>query len=233
MNSSHVQQDFERWDLQWALFNEKFLSACAKFNKSPDLIQILPITKGAPAHAWEWVLKHERFRAVGESRLQEILEKEQLLGRLIPIEMIGHLQSNKVSKAVAVCKRIQSVDSQKLALKLQQVCEAQGRETLPILIEVNLTEEATKTGLSEADVAPLMDFIFDNCPSLKVEGWMTMGQKNMSPHNIFQKLCDIKSSMEVLYEINFPELSMGMSSDWPEAVECGSTLLRIGSALFR
>ena len=162
MKISQMQEDFQKWDLQWALFHEKFLSVCKNLQRYPHSIQILPVTKGLPAHVWEWVLKNDRFHAVGESRVQEILEKKECVGHLLPIEMIGHLQSNKVTKAISFCKRIQSIDSEKLALKLQQACEAQGREVLPILIEVNLTEELTKSGISAHEVYALVDFIFEN-----------------------------------------------------------------------
>lgn len=228
-----MQRDFDQWDKNWHTFYSDFILFCQKLNLNPNKIRILPVTKGVPAHAWQWVLQNPHFKGVGESRLQEILDKKSLFTAAPPIEMIGHLQSNKVGKLLPLCDRIQSVDSQRLAERLQKACEAQERETLRILIEVNIAQESNKTGLLEADLQPTLDFILASCPSLRIEGFMTMGQKNVASQNVFQKLFDIKASMESHYNLPFPELSMGMSGDWREALEAGSTLIRIGHALFK
>jgi pyridoxal phosphate enzyme (YggS family) len=147
--------------------------------------------------------------------------------------LIGHLQSNKCRDAVHFFEMIQSVDSLGLAQELNKCCEKSGKR-MPILLEVNVAGEASKFGYKpEAvlrDLKALNDF-----KKLEIHGLMTIAPWTLEPEKVrpvFRRLRELKEQCEQELGIPLPHLSMGMSGDFEVAIEEGSTMIRLGTALF-
>lgn len=173
----------------------------------------------------------------GESRVQEFESKRARLAELnlsAEFHLIGHLQSNKAAKAAALFDGIDSVDSLRLAERLN---EAAGKRStpLPVLLEIKLSDEPTKTGLNPAALRPLLDRL-RALPHLALQGLMTIAPFDDNPESAracFRRLSTLRESLSRDYPaLDFRELSMGMSGDFEIAIEEGSTLIRIGTALF-
>jgi pyridoxal phosphate enzyme (YggS family) len=163
----------------------------------------------------------------GENRIQEATSKwiPVLKENIdINIHLLGHLQSNKVSEAVSLFNFVHSLDSEKLAIKLNEAEKNLNRK-LKYFIQVNIGEESQKYGISITEVSNFLKFC-RNETSLNVIGLMCIPPISNSPSNYFSQL----KELSILN--NLPELSMGMSNDYMEAVKCGATFVRIGSAIF-
>jgi hypothetical protein len=176
----------------------------------------------------------------GENRVQEFEAKRERLHALgfsgAQIHFIGHLQSNKSAIAAEIFDAIDSVDSLRLAERLN---DAAGRlnKRLPVLLEIKLSEEPTKTGLApgSAELRSLLERIAD-LPHLALRGLMTVPPLDENPETAracFRQLRGLRETLAGEYpRLDFRELSMGMSGDFEIAIEEGSTLVRIGTALF-
>jgi pyridoxal phosphate enzyme (YggS family) len=163
----------------------------------------------------------------GENRIQEATSKWSPVLKEnidINIHLLGHLQSNKVSEAVSLFNFVHSLDSEKLAIKLNEAEKNLNRK-LKYFIQVNIGEESQKYGISITEVSNFLKFC-RNETSLNVIGLMCIPPISNSPSNYFSQL----KELSILN--NLPELSMGMSNDYMEAVKCGATFVRIGSAIF-
>ncbi len=171
----------------------------------------------------------------GENRVQEAVEKRALWpDRGLPWRMIGHLQRNKVRKALAVFDSLDSLDSVDLALTLERVLAEEGRK-LPALVEVKCSDDEAKTGLAPDGVEALLERIVTSCPHLSIEGLMTIGPLDggeRATRRAFSSLREQRGRLRERTGLALPHLSMGMSGDYLWAVEEGSTVLRIGTALF-
>ena len=162
----------------------------------------------------------------GENKVQEALDKWTKIKNEKPklkLHLVGKLQTNKVKFAVRLFDFIHSVDSKKLAKKIAEEQLNQNKK-VKIFIQVNIGNEAQKSGISKNDLNDLYHY----CKDLKLDviGLMCIPPVNSNPNFFFQKLNDLNKNF------NLEELSMGMSSDYLEAVENNSTYLRIGSAIF-
>jgi len=176
---------------------------------------------------------------VGENWVQEALPKrpavEQLEPRRVRWHMIGHLQTNKVKKALAVFDLVQGVDSLHLAQELDGRAAKSGR-VLPVLLEVNTSGEASKFGVAPENLSALGEAVRE-LAHLKLEGLMTIGpglsvEDPEKSRPCFRRLHDLRGQLERELGLKLPVLSMGMSSDYAVAIEEGSTMLRIGTAIF-
>lgn len=171
----------------------------------------------------------------GENRVQEIEEKFTTDRSGYRLHMIGHLQSNKVKKVVPLVDSIDSVDSLKLAKKISSVALSLNK-IMPILIEVNTTNEGAKGGFKSLDDYYRLLDEAHNLKGIKIEGLMTMGPLEGSERETrgaFAQLRNIAQESRVRYpNLTFETLSMGMSGDYLWAIEEGSTLVRLGSAIF-
>jgi pyridoxal phosphate enzyme (YggS family) len=209
-------------------------AAAARAGRSPDDVQIVAASKTVDA---------ERIRAVyelglktfGENRVQEARGKIAALRLpLIYWELIGHLQTNKAARAVQLFDRVQSVDSVRLAETLDQQAAKLGR-TLPVLLEVNVAGESSKSGLMLADVLDAAGAIAA-LPHLRVEGLMTvapLAANSEEARPVFRRLRDLRERLrEEVPAGSWQHLSMGMTDDFEVAIEEGATLVRIGRALF-
>jgi len=178
------------------------------------------------------------FRNFGENKAQDALRKIENLSEEIvknsPWHFIGHLQSNKVRKVVGKFDYIHSVDTLELAKKISTVAKELGIKQ-KILIEVNISEEKSKFGTSKNEI----EEIFKNPENL--DGVEIVGLMTMAPHTsddvflkkVFTELYELMYNIQRRYQVELSELSMGMSSDYKIAVECGSTMIRLGQRLFR
>ena len=172
----------------------------------------------------------------GENRVQELTQKlSQHAYDGVPVHFIGHLQTNKVKQVVGKVDLIQSVDSLRLLGAIQSEAEHQGIRQ-DILLEVNIGEECSKSGFSAEEIPEIVEEI-SAFPNIRLRGLMAIppiSQKSGDNRKFFQKMCRLcvditaKKSDNVCVDI----LSMGMSDDFADAIACGSTMIRIGTAIF-
>jgi hypothetical protein len=206
-------------------------AACDRADREPNSVTLLAVTKGQPP---EIVEAAAGFGLVlfGENKVQEAKAKIPLCSGKLRWHFIGHLQSNKCRDAVNFFEMIQSVDSFALAQEINRRADEAGK-TMPILLEVNVAEEASKFGYKpERLLKELKEINF--LPRLKIHGLMTVppwspDAKKARPH--FCQLRELKRQCEQIISTPLPHLSMGMSGDFEVAIEEGATMVRIGTAL--
>jgi pyridoxal phosphate enzyme (YggS family) len=200
--------------------------ACERVGRSPDEITLVAVTKSVGAAAVRAAFQ-AGVRHFGENRVQEAKTK---IGELESLRdqctwhMVGHLQTNKVKTAAALFDIIQSVDSVRLAEFLSRYAQ----KIIPILLEVNITGEASKSGFSTVEVSSAMKEI-ERMPDLEIKGLMTIAPLASNPEEVrpvFRRLRELGNSM------GLEHLSMGMTDDFEVAIEEGATIVRIGRAIF-
>ncbi len=166
----------------------------------------------------------------GENKVQEAESKILKVGRDgVEWHLIGHLQSNKARKAVQLFDVIQSVDSIELAVRLERICEEEGRERLSVFAQVDLAGEATKSGIAESEIPSLVAYL-KTCKRLSLDGMMLLPPFFDDPEATrpyFKRLRAIRDNL-----LPGGELSMGMSHDFEVAIEEGATVVRVGTAIF-
>lgn len=174
-------------------------------------------------------------RIFGENHAQELLAKAAVLPDDIQWQFIGHLQRNKVKSILPVVSCIQSLDSRELADEIEKQASRAGK-AIDVLCEFHMAEQdENKTGHDPADALPFVEYCMSK-PHLNVCGIMAMGPHTSDREEIRRVFSETHLLFQRLQEIYTPEvmhtLSMGMSSDFPIAVECGTTMVRIGTYLF-
>lgn len=207
-------------------------TACTAAGRDPGTVELLAVTKSHPAAAAEYAARLG-LRAVGENRVQEGVEKRAQVAAALAWELIGHLQSNKARLAVQHFDRIQSVDSVKLLDVLDRAAAELGK-TLAILLQVNAGHDPAKSGVEPDAAAALLDAARAR-NHLRVEGLMTIAPRSDDPavaRHTFAALRTIRDRLALSSGLPLATLSMGMSGDLEAAVAEGSTLVRVGSALF-
>lgn len=214
---------------------ETMHDACVAAGRHPDEVKLLAVTKTVDADRINAAIRLG-VKQIGENRVQEFLGKRDTLNLTdVQAHLIGHLQTNKVKQIVGKVQMIQSVDSLRVAQAIDRYSRELGIVT-PVLIEVNIGGEDAKSGVAPAELEKLL---YDLCPmdAIRVQGLMTVPpilQKEHEKREIFSKMyqlfVDIKAKK--LDNIDMQELSMGMSGDFREAILEGSTMVRVGSALF-
>lgn len=211
---------------------ELIARAAERSRRSPSEITPVAVSKTFPAAAVR-AAHGAGLRHFGENRVQEAESKRPELTALDAIwHLIGHLQSNKVRRAVELFDRIDSVDSLTLARKLNEATAAQNKR-LGVLIEVHMGE-ATKTGVSESDLQLLAEAIA-SFSHLELLGLMTVPPYSDNPESTrpyFEKLRKLADDTAKRIGGPLPVLSMGMSHDFQIAIEEGATEVRVGTALF-
>lgn len=206
--------------------------AASAANRRPADVQLVAVSKTKPASAVS--AAHESGqRHFGENRIQELTAKQPKLPADIQWHMIGHLQSNKAKDAIGVAQLIHSVDSGKLLRRLDRLAgEATVRQRL--LLQINVSGEPSKYGLEPAEVSGLVEEAL-SLEHVELKGFMTMAPLDADTaalRRIFAKLRQLRDEQQEKLGIVLPELSMGMSGDYREAIAEGATLVRIGSAIF-
>lgn len=208
--------------------------ACRKASRQPDEVRIMAVTKSFPESSIE-VAKKGGISLFGENRVQEAQIKYKDYRNDIELHLIGHLQRNKAKPAAELFCCVQSIDKYETAQALNKYAEKLGK-TIDILIEINTSFEQTKFGIRETDLYwKMLDEII-LLKNLKIRGLMTVGPFTHNKETIrssFSALRELFGQTKDRYpELSVDILSMGMSSDYDIAVEEGSTMVRIGTALF-
>jgi PLP dependent protein len=201
----------------------------------PEDIMLVAVSKGYPEESVKHVYE-EGCRNFGESRLVEALPKIESLPSDIYWHLIGTLQKNKVRKAIGKFVLIHSVDSLDLAKKISQ-CSNEMSLSTSILLQVNVSGEKSKHGMQPEECQKVCEEIY-NLPGLHVRGLMTIAPLTEDKEEIrccFRGLRQLRDELALRFgKADFlPDLSMGMSHDYPIAIEEGATLLRIGTAIFK
>jgi len=217
---------------------ERIARAAQRAGRNANDIALMAVTKTFPA---ERILEAYQAgqRLFGENRVQEFADKFAALSELreAKFHMIGHLQSNKAAKAVEVFDAIDSLDSAKLAGRLNTSAEELGK-TLDVLVEINVGGEATKSGIApnsaELDTILAAAFLWRN---LRIRGLMTVPPFTEDPEGArpyFRQLRELRDRLAArnLSSVGLDVLSMGMSHDFEVAIEEGSTCVRLGTAIF-
>ena len=218
---------------------DQIAAACRRAGRRRDEVRLMGVSKMHPAEALAEAA-HAGLTLFGENRVQEFDAKRDRLRELnvsgAEVHLIGHLQSNKSARAVEIFDGIDSVDSLRLAERLNDSAGKLGKH-LPILLEIKLSNEPTKTGLSpkEPELKPLLERMPD-LPHLAPRGLMTiapLGEDPETARSCFRQLRALRDQLASQHpSLDLRELSMGMSGDFEIAIEEGSTLVRIGTALF-
>ncbi len=207
--------------------------ACADARRSPAGVRLVAVSKTHPPEAIREAYVAGQ-RLFGESYAQELANKREALRDLADIEwhFIGHLQSNKAKLVARDAHVVHAVDSPHVARELGKRAAILGRpEPLPVLVEVNVSGEATKHGASPADLRDVIDAVRAE-PSLEARGLMTMAPEGdpARARVVFSTLASLRTLHGGAAAL--PELSMGMSGDMDVAIACGATLVRVGTAIF-
>lgn len=200
----------------------------------PENVTLVAVSKTHPVEAIREAYD-AGHRVFGESRPQEMCEKYGALPKDIEWHMIGHLQTNKVKSIVPFVALIQSVDSARLAETIQREA-ARCDRTVEILLEIRVAREDTKTGW---DIEELKNYVgsapFARMPNLCVRGVMGIATNTDDGKVVARDFRELKRCFDLLqpyFGPRFNTLSMGMSHDYPIAIECGSTMVRVGSLIF-
>lgn len=239
-------EDFNDLTENLTRVHERIAAACARANRDPAEVTLVGVSKTQPVEvilrAVEAGLQH-----FGENRVEEAGTKiPQVSARVtapITWHMVGHIQSRKAKLVPPLFQVVHSVDSTKLAEKLSSLMTETG-ERLDILLEVNISGEESKSGFDarhwETDLH-LREALFQEfaralaLPGLKVRGLMTMApivDDMEQARPVFAGLSQLKSAVEEAFQVSLPDLSMGMTDDYPVAIEEGATLIRVGRAIF-
>jgi pyridoxal phosphate enzyme (YggS family) len=213
---------------------DRISEAALKAGRNPQEIKLLAATKSQSTDAIRAAIA-AGVQLVGENYVQEAEHKRQAIAEPVEWHMIGHLQRNKVQLALNTFDLIQSLDSTALALALEKEGKKRGK-TIRALIEVNLGDEQSKSGLAQDKVVELLKQVGD-LAHLRVEGLMAVPPFRENPEEVRPFFIALKNLQMELQCLKIPnvmlnELSMGMTHDYPIAVEEGATIVRIGTALF-
>jgi len=208
------------------------LAACEEYDRDVDDITVLAITKTHPSHVIKTAVA-AGLHHIGESRVQEFTTKFDEIGHIARFHMVGHLQTNKVRKAVKIFDVIQSVDSLRLAEEISRECGKIDYE-IDCLVEVNCSGESQKYGVMPDACLDLVKKVHD-LPKIEVVGLMTVGPHTDDEDAIrssFRQCNELfKRGQDIVGE-EFDTLSMGMSGDFHLGIAEGSTMIRVGTALF-
>lgn len=210
--------------------------AAKRSGRDPEDVTLLAATKKHESDELQEALE-AGATDFGENKVQELLSKYD---EVHPERwhLIGHLQTNKVRQIIDKVTMIHSVDSLKLAREINKRAAAKDI-VMDILIEINLAEEDSKTGISKGEVKELIEFITSECDSVRVRGIMCIPPRVDKPEDSRVYFKETKSIFDNLKELDLPKdrahidtLSMGMSADFEIAIEEGSTIVRVGSLIF-
>ncbi len=204
--------------------------ASRRAGRDPAAVRLILASKTQPPEAIR-AAYHAGAREFGENYVQEAIVKRESLADLGDLRwhLIGHLQRNKAKLAAATFAMIESLDSETLA---QALARAQPSPPLPVLIEINVGGEASKSGLEPAAAAALIDAVRG---LVEVRGLMTIpppGENAEAARPYFTRLRDLRDRLARTSGLALSELSMGMTDDFEIAIEEGATIVRIGRAVF-
>lgn len=201
-------------------------------NQLPAEVQLVAVSKTHPVSAIQEVYDLGQ-RVFGENKVQELMEKAPLLPEDIQWHLIGHLQTNKVKYIAPFIDTIQSVDSEKLLAEINKEAGKNGR-IIKVLLQVKIAAEDTKFGLEISEAKELFQQYLDGkYPNITITGLMGMATFTEDEQQVRKEFLILKSLFDELNQLKtLNTLSMGMSDDFPVAIECGANSVRVGSAIF-
>ena len=224
---------YEEFLIRAGKVRAQIADACRLAGRAPSEVTLLAVTKTHPAAAAEYAARFG-LGAVGENRVQEAAEKKPVVTAPgLRWELIGHLQSNKARLAAETFDRVQSVDSEKLLNHLDRAAGELGK-SLAVLLQINAGQDPAKFGAEPEDAPRLLETALTK-KNLRIDGLMTIAPLSDDPavaSRTFENLRTIRDDLAVRSNVPLRELSMGMSGDLGAAIAAGSTLVRIGTALF-
>ena len=214
--------------------NTRIQNAAFKSGRNPSNITIIAVTKSFPPGIWDTALQHH-LSIIGESRIQEAEKKNKKFTnrKKIELHLIGHLQSNKARKAIQLFDVIQTVDSLKLANRIN-IISNQEEKKQKIFLQVNTGGDLNKHGFSPQEIVRAANEIVE-MKNISLIGIMTIPPNNISEENlqsIYKATRKIRDTVQKSIEICCNNLSMGMSNDYEIAIAEGATHIRLGKALF-
>eukprot|EP00761_Pharyngomonas_kirbyi_P009547 gb/GECH01009563.1/.p1 GENE.gb/GECH01009563.1/~~gb/GECH01009563.1/.p1 ORF type:complete len:235 (+),score=52.64 gb/GECH01009563.1/:1-705(+) len=205
-----------------------------KRNNIQHDVRLVAVSKTKPASLIQdcYDAGHRHF---GENYAQELIDKAKELPQDISWHFIGHLQSNKAKRLIEGVPNlfmVQTIDRIKIANALNKAVEGFNRDALRVLVQVNTSQEESKSGVPEDNVVDVVRHILENCSHLKFCGLMTIGR--IGDSSDFMRLSQVRDQIcrELKIEADQIELSMGMSGDFEEAIASGSHSVRVGSSIF-
>ena len=198
----------------------------------PEPVELVAVSKFHPVEKIKEVYDCGQ-RVFGENKVQELLSKVNELPSDIKWHLIGHLQTNKVKFIVPFIDTIQSVDSEKLLLEINKEAVKNNRK-IKVLLQVKIAEEETKYGLEIAEAKEIFsNYLEQKYPNVEIIGLMGMATFTNNKTQVKSEFMVLKSLFDELSRFKTLEkLSIGMSDDFPLAIECGANSVRIGSAIF-
>jgi pyridoxal phosphate enzyme (YggS family) len=211
-------------------------AAAQRSGRQPGEVRLIAISKTHPATVIKQVCQLGATD-FGENRVQEAEGKIAEIGREnVRWHLVGHLQTNKARRAVSLFDVVHSLDTLDLAQRLDRLCAEAGRESLPVLIQVDLGHEETKSGIDESELNHLVENI-GPLTRLKLIGLMTLPPFFEDPEQsrpFFRRLRELRDELNQrgAFGDRTGELSMGMTHDFEVAIEEGATMVRIGTAIF-
>lgn len=211
------------------IVDQRITAACEKAGRQREEVRLLAVSKTKPPEAVREAADCG-LRLFGENKVQEAQAKIPLCPGGLEWHLIGHLQSNKARVAANLFQMIHSVDS----LKLLQALETHAGTTLPVLLQVNVSGEGSKSGMTPGEVAEVIESA-NQMQKVEVHGLMTIPPFTPDPEKArghFAALRNLRDRLQNETGTPLPELSMGMSHDLEIAIEEGSTWVRIGTDLF-
>lgn len=223
----------------WNSVNSSVSETAKRCGRSPDSVRVVGVTKYVDAEITSWLVE-AGCHDLGENRPQLLESKFQTLDDSnIRWHQIGNLQRNKVRRLLPAEPLVHAIASERLLDALHNECLLQSR-SIDGLIEINVSEEEAKTGLPIDQLEPLLvhwrELTDSSNAGLNITGLMAMagwGTDETAAARQFAKLRELRDQMESATGISLPELSMGMSGDYPAAIAEGATLVRIGTRLFQ
>lgn len=213
---------------------EKINAACQRSGRSRNEVTLIAVSKTKPIPMLAEIYE-EGVRNFGENKVQEILEKHDVLPNDIKWHMIGHLQRNKVKAVIDKVSLIHSVDSFRLAEEIN-IQAKKKNITVPILVQVNIAGEDTKFGITKEDAIALVEQIAE-LDNLRIQGLMTIAPLVNDPEDNRQYFRGIRQLSVDIRNKNIDNvcmdiLSMGMTGDYEVAIEEGATMVRVGTGIF-
>ena len=211
-------------------------AAALKCGRSPQDVTLIAISKTHPASLVREAIELGATD-IGENRVQEAEQKINEVGRYAARwHLVGHLQANKARRAVQLFDVIHSLDSLELARRLDRMCGEEGREKLPLLVQVDLGHEDTKSGIDESELRELIEGL-KVLERVQLIGLMTLPPFFDDPEQarpFFRRLRELRDELRAqgVFGDQKGELSMGMTHDFQVAIEEGATMVRVGTAIF-
>ena len=216
---------------------QRMQNAIQKADRNRDKIKLIAVSKTKPLSMIEELAEHG-VCIFGENKVQELCEKaEAMAGSGIEWHFIGHLQRNKVKQLLKQKPAlIHSLDSQRLAREIEKEAEKQDI-TVPVLIEINIGKEASKSGFFPEEAAVQIEQLIQACPHIRVQGLMCVApavKRAEEARPYFRRMQKLRQEIvqRQIPGVKMDELSMGMTGDFEVAIEEGATMLRVGTAIF-